>query len=169
MFDSEIRGQLCMLMGGRAAEQITCTSVSTGAVDDIRRATDLANKSVTEFGLSLAVGPMNVGVLAAGSGEDGAWLLKDNGNISKVVESEVKRLLESSLQSAVQVLQSNRVLHEGLSKLLMQEERVEGDVLQKWLEHVEVRMLKYVACYEFFVLVLLYFILEGIFGQQGPV
>ena len=44
MFDCEIRGQLAMLMGGRAAEQLTCSAVSTGAVDDIRRATDLAYK-----------------------------------------------------------------------------------------------------------------------------
>lgn len=47
MFDSEIRGQLAMLMGGRAAELLTCTAVSTGAVDDIRRATDLAYRAVS--------------------------------------------------------------------------------------------------------------------------
>ena len=47
MFDSEIRGQLCTLMGGRAAEQMTCGAVSTGAADDIRRATQLAYRSVT--------------------------------------------------------------------------------------------------------------------------
>lgn len=47
MFDREIRGQLAMLMGGRAAEEVSCDSVSTGAVDDIRRATDLAYKAVS--------------------------------------------------------------------------------------------------------------------------
>eukprot|EP00878_Enallax_costatus_P029091 GHUV01031495.1.p1 GENE.GHUV01031495.1~~GHUV01031495.1.p1 ORF type:complete len:113 (-),score=37.08 GHUV01031495.1:492-830(-) len=90
MFDSEIRGQLAMLMGGRAAEQLTCSSVSTGAVDDIRRATDLALRSVSEFGLSAAVGPLNVGVLAAGGADDGAWLMRDNGNMAKLVEAEVR-------------------------------------------------------------------------------
>ena len=39
MFDGEIRGKLALLMGGRAAEELTCSRVSTGAVDDIRRAT----------------------------------------------------------------------------------------------------------------------------------
>lgn len=47
MFDREIRGQLAMLMGGRAAEEVSCDAVSTGAVDDIRRATDLAYKAVS--------------------------------------------------------------------------------------------------------------------------
>jgi hypothetical protein len=89
MFDCEIRGQLAMLMGGRAAEQLTCAAVSTGAVDDIRRATDLALRSVSEFGLSAAVGPLNVGVLAAGS-DDGAWLMRDNGKMATLVEAEVR-------------------------------------------------------------------------------
>lgn len=89
MFDSEIRGQLAMLMGGRAAEQLTCSSVSTGAVDDIRRATDIALRSVSEFGLSAAVGPLNVGVLAAGGSDDGAWLMRDNGTMAQLVEAEV--------------------------------------------------------------------------------
>jgi hypothetical protein len=43
---SEIRGQLAMLMGGRAAEALTCAALSTGAVDDIRRATELAHRAV---------------------------------------------------------------------------------------------------------------------------
>ena len=43
---SEIRGQLAVLMGGRAAEQLTCEALSTGAVDDIRRATDVAQRAV---------------------------------------------------------------------------------------------------------------------------
>lgn len=90
MFDGEIRGQLAMLMGGRAAEQLTCSSVSTGAADDIRRATDLALRSVSEFGLSAAVGPLNVGVLAAGGADDAAWLMRDNGNMAKLVEAEVR-------------------------------------------------------------------------------
>ena len=71
MFDSEIRGQLAILMGGRAAEMITCSQVSTGALDDIRRATQLAHRAVSEFGLSTLVGPMNVGILSTGGADDG--------------------------------------------------------------------------------------------------
>uniref|UniRef100_A0A383V3V6 AAA+ ATPase domain-containing protein n=1 Tax=Tetradesmus obliquus TaxID=3088 RepID=A0A383V3V6_TETOB len=137
MFDREIRGQLAMLMGGRAAEQLTCAAVSTGAVDDIRRATDLALRSVSEFGLSAAVGPLNVGVLAAGS-DDGAWLMRDNGKMATLVEAEVKALLAGALAVAVCVISANKGIHDGLSSLLTKQERVEGDALAHWLENVEV-------------------------------
>lgn len=138
LFDSEIRGQLAMLLGGRAAEHLFCHAISTGAVDDIRRATDLAYKAVTEYGLSSAVGPLNVGVLASGGGEDGAFLLKDSGDMSRLVEREVKGLLEGALAVAIEVVEYNQNIHEGLSNYLTKEERVEGDALQEWLSHVQV-------------------------------
>ena len=77
MFDREVRGQLAMLMGGRAAEELSCEAVSTGAVDDIRRATELAQRAVSEFGLSAAVGPLSVGALLAGGDE---FALRDSGS-----------------------------------------------------------------------------------------
>lgn len=138
MFDCEIRGQLAMLMGGRAAEQLTCGAVSTGAVDDIRRATDLAYRSVSEYGLSAAVGPLNVSVLAAGGSDEGAWFMKDGGSMAKLVEQEVKGTLEGALAVAMAVVLSNKSLHEGLSRLLTKDERLEGEKLQEWLQHVQV-------------------------------
>lgn len=138
MFDCEIRGQLAMLMGGRAAEQSTCAAVSTGAVDDIRRATDLAYKAVSEFGLSREVGPLNVGVLAAGGSDEGSWLMKDSGRMAQVVEAEVQTLLQAALTVALDVVLHNRAVHEGLSQLLTKQERVEGEQLGEWLAHVKV-------------------------------
>lgn len=76
MFDCEIRGQLTILMGGRAAEMITCGQISTGAVDDIQRATSVAYRMVTEFGLSENVGPLNVGTLLNGGGEDSGFIMR---------------------------------------------------------------------------------------------
>ena len=70
MFSDELRGRLVTLMGGRAAEIVACGRVSTGALDDIQRATDLAYKSVAEYGLSPSIGPMSVGTLSAGGQED---------------------------------------------------------------------------------------------------
>lgn len=96
MFDSEIRGRLAMLMGGRAAEELTVGPVSTGAMDDIRRATSLAYRSVAEFGLSTAIGPINVPQLLAGS-EDGAMFRDSGSAMSVLVESEAKALLDGAL------------------------------------------------------------------------
>ncbi|GFH30881.1 ATP-dependent zinc metalloprotease FTSH 9, chloroplastic [Haematococcus lacustris] len=142
LFDSEIRGQLVVLMGGRAAEQLTCTAVSTGAADDIRRATDLAQRAVSEFGLSLAVGPLNVGVLAAGGAEDaGMWGALGNsggGGVPGLVETEVKALLDEALSCSLDVIRVNASAHDGLSRALSSAERLEGPELARWLDQVAV-------------------------------
>ncbi|PSC75856.1 ATP-dependent zinc metalloprotease FTSH 9, chloroplastic [Micractinium conductrix] len=136
LFDREIRGQLAMLMGGRAAEELTCEAVSTGAVDDIRRATELAYKAVSEYGLNANVGPLSVGMLASG-GDD--YSLKDSGSpVARAVEAEVKLMLESALAVARDVVTANRKLHDNLSAALTADERVEGAALQEWLSQVEV-------------------------------
>ncbi|KAI3426962.1 hypothetical protein D9Q98_006906 [Chlorella vulgaris] len=137
MFDREIRGQLAMLMGGRAAEELTCDAVSTGAVDDIRRATDLAHKAVSEYGLSAVIGPLSVGALV--SGGDDYSVLRDSGSgVARAVEAEVKLLCEAALAVARDVVSANHRLHDGLSAELVREERVDGSGLQEWLSDVAV-------------------------------
>ncbi|GMH42487.1 hypothetical protein BSKO_10406 [Bryopsis sp. KO-2023] len=138
MFDSEIRGQLAILMGGRAAEMMTCGQISTGAVDDIQRATGLAYRTVTEFGLSTRIGPLNVGTLVNGGGDDGGLVLRDGGKVSQLVEEEVQDLLEAALVVASDMVVLNRNVHEGLSNTLEKEERVDGEELKTWLSHIEI-------------------------------
>ncbi|GLC33743.1 hypothetical protein PLESTM_000106500 [Pleodorina starrii] len=137
MFDCEIRGQLAVLMGGRAAEHLTCAAVSTGAADDIRRATDLATRSVSEFGMSRLLGPVNVAVLAAGGAEGadgGMGLLREGGgDVGRLVEREVRELVEGALTVAMAVVAANAGAHSGLSSELQREERVEGEGLAAWL------------------------------------
>lgn len=67
LFIDELRGRLVTLLGGRAAEEFIYSGrVSTGALDDIRRATDMAYKAVAEYGLNEAVGPISLATLSAG-------------------------------------------------------------------------------------------------------
>lgn len=84
--DAAFNGRVCFHLHDRGD---CCCAGTAGAVDDIRRATDIALRSVSEFGLSAAVGPLNVGVLAAGGSDDGAWLMRDNGTMAQLVEAEV--------------------------------------------------------------------------------
>ena len=137
LFEDEIRGQLAMLMGGRAAEAATASAVSTGAADDIRRATDLAHRSVAEFGLSAAVGPLSVAALAAG-GEEYSLLMDGGGAVGLSVEREVRALLEAALEVARETVEANRGLHARLSAVLESEERLEGEVLRAGLAEAEV-------------------------------
>lgn len=131
LFDTEIRGQLAALMGGRAAEEVACESVSTGAADDIRRATDLAARAVSEYGLSAAVGPLNVGALgAAAAGGEEYGLVRDGGaGVGLAVEAEVRVLCDAALAAARDVVRLNRDLHSRLAAQLEAEERLGGAAL----------------------------------------
>lgn len=71
LFVDELRGRLVTLLGGRAAEEFIYSGrVSTGALDDIRRATDMAYKAVAEYGLNETIGPVSVATLSAGGMDD---------------------------------------------------------------------------------------------------
>lgn len=71
LFVDELRGRLVTLLGGRAAEEIVLAGrVSTGALDDIRRATDMAYKAVAEYGLNQRIGPISVATLSNGGLDD---------------------------------------------------------------------------------------------------
>jgi cell division protease FtsH len=108
MFADELRGRLVTLMGGRAAEIVACSRVSTGALDDIQRATDLAYKAVAEYGLSPTVGPMSVPTLSAGGGEDSMFGGGGSAqNANKQVELEVKEALTSALWVAKETIEYN--------------------------------------------------------------
>lgn len=67
LFVDELRGRLVTLLGGRAAEEVIYSGrVSTGALDDIRRATDIAYKAVAEYGLNGTIGPISLATLSGG-------------------------------------------------------------------------------------------------------
>lgn len=71
LFIDELRGRLVTLLGGRAAEEVVYSGrVSTGALDDIRRATDMAYKAVAEYGLNQTIGPVSIATLSGGGMED---------------------------------------------------------------------------------------------------
>jgi cell division protease FtsH len=71
LFIDELRGRLVTLLGGRAAEEVVYSGrVSTGALDDIRRATDIAYKAVAEYGLNQTIGPVSLATLSGGGMDD---------------------------------------------------------------------------------------------------
>ncbi|GBG61942.1 hypothetical protein CBR_g26105 [Chara braunii] len=124
MFVDEMRGHLVTLLGGRAAEEMCYGGrVSTGALDDIRRATDVAYKAIAEYGLNSSVGPISIATLSGGgldeSGNMGLpWGKDQGGHIGNLVEREVKALLQRALQVARLVVGANPKVLEGLGALL---------------------------------------------------
>ncbi|KAM3692131.1 hypothetical protein ACJW31_08G065500 [Castanea mollissima] len=140
LFIDELRGRLVTLLGGRAAEEVVYSGrVSTGALDDIRRATDMAYKAVAEYGLNQTIGPVSIATLSNGgmdeSGGGVPWG-RDQGHLVDLVQREVKVLLQSALDVALSVVRANPTVLEGLGAHLEGKEKVEGEELQEWLKLV---------------------------------
>ncbi|XP_078427502.1 ATP-dependent zinc metalloprotease FTSH 9, chloroplastic-like [Wolffia australiana] len=140
LFVDELRGRLVTLLGGRAAEEIAFSGrVSTGALDDIRRATDMAYKAVAEYGLSPNIGPISLSTLSGGGLDDsggGAPWGRDQGHLVDMVQRDVRALLLSALEVALVVVRANPDVVEGLGAHLEGKEKVEGEELQEWLKRV---------------------------------
>jgi cell division protease FtsH len=125
---SELRARLAVMLGGRAAEALSFGEVSTGATDDLARATDLARRMVTEFGMSPALGPVRL----AGDPQ-AAYLGAQFGLDSRVsqetagqVDAETRRLVEGALDEASALLAAHRATLDRLAERLCEHETVNG-------------------------------------------
>jgi len=129
LFADELRARLAILMAGRAAEELSLSGrVSTGASDDIARATDLAYRAVAEYGLCAAVGPLSLQALAAGGGSD-ALLGDRTGETGAAVEREVAVLLKGALGAAKATLVANAGRLDDLGAALEAAEKLSGPAL----------------------------------------
>jgi cell division protease FtsH len=139
--ETELKGQIATLLGGRSAEEIIFGHITTGAANDLQRATDLAEQMVTSYGMSQVLGP-----LAYDRAQRNAFLDNGMGNArrpiseetAKAIDEEVKSLVEAGHQYALSVLNHNRELLETLAKQLLESEVIEGNALRKQLKQVQV-------------------------------
>jgi cell division protease FtsH len=139
--EAELKGQIATLLGGRSAEELIFGRITTGASNDLQRATDLAEQMVTTYGMSKVLGP-----LAYDRGQRNAFL--DNGmpnarrpvsdETARAIDAEVKELVEEGHQRALAILQENRPLLETLAQQLLQAEVMEGEALRAQLQQVRV-------------------------------
>jgi cell division protease FtsH len=137
--ESELRGQIATLLGGRSAEEVVFGSITTGASNDLQRATDLAERMVTTYGMSKVLGP-----LAYDRGQQSMFLNDGMGNARRAVsaqtaeaiDQEVKEIVETAHQQALDILKANRELLETITQKLLETEVVEGDALREFLGQV---------------------------------
>ncbi|NEO81744.1 ATP-dependent zinc metalloprotease FtsH4 [Moorena sp. SIO4G3] len=140
MDEKELQGQIATLLGGRAAEEIVFNSITTGASNDLQRATDLAEQMVTTYGMSKVLGP-----LAYQKGQQSSFLgdgmMNPRRNVSdetaKAIDDEVKEIVETGHQQALAILNENRELLETIAKEILDTEVIEGDKLQELLSKVK--------------------------------
>jgi cell division protease FtsH len=138
MTETEFSEQIAMLLGGRAAEEIVFGSVTNGASDDLRRATEIADRMVTAYGMSKTLGPLayEQGQQAnfLGNGMRNRRLVSED--TSKVIDEEVKQIVDSGHQQALAILTHNRELLETIAQQLLKTEVIEGEELQALLAQV---------------------------------
>jgi len=120
---------ITILMGGRAAEEVALDQVTTGAGNDIERATELARKMVCEWGMSEAMGP-----LAFGKKEEAIFLGREmaqhqdySEQTAVQIDSEVRRIVSSSYDQAVTLLKGHMQALHDLSAALLDRETVSGE------------------------------------------
>jgi cell division protease FtsH len=129
----DLLSQLAVLLAGRSAEQIAFSHLSTGAQNDLQRATDIARAMVTEFGMSELLGAVNYHGHKRPAFLENPFM-QERGNYSEdtalKIDSEVKRIVEEAMGTAHQVLLDHRAVLDTLSERLLEKEVIEADELR---------------------------------------
>ncbi len=136
MTRTDLRHQLAVLLGGRTAEEIALGEISTGAQNDLQRASDIARAMVTEWGMSDSIGAINYAgdkrprFLELGLGQERGLYAEET---ARLIDAEVKRIMTEAHDSARSVLTGQRQQLEAVTRRLLEREVMEGDELRRIL------------------------------------
>jgi cell division protease FtsH len=138
---NDLQNQMSVLLGGRTAEEIAIGEISTGAQNDLQRATDIARAMVTQFGMSEELGTVNYE-----ASRRAAFIELPLGHergpygeeTAQRIDAEVKRLLDDAHDRARQILTDRRPLLETVARMLLEKEVIEGDELRELIAQSEV-------------------------------
>ncbi len=133
MSKSEMMDEIVHLLGGRVAESLVLNDISTGAQNDIERATNIARKMVTEYGMSERLGPMTFGTKS-----EEVFLGRDLGRtrnyseeVAAEIDREIKRIIEEAYKRAESLLKENIDKLHGVAKALIEKEKLNGEEFEK--------------------------------------
>jgi cell division protease FtsH len=131
----EIIDRITVLLGGRTAEELIFHEVTTGAQDDLQKATSLARKMVTEYGMSTKLGP-----LALGRKHEQVFLGRDimeernySEEVASQIDAEVRAIIDSCYANAFHLLETNIDKLHRLAEALLEKETVEADEVDRLL------------------------------------
>jgi cell division protease FtsH len=136
---NELTDELAMLLGGRTAEELIFADPTTGAQNDIERATTIARQMVMEFGMSDTLGPMRFGK-AQGEvflGRDLGTTPDYSDDVAASIDGEVRRLVESAHAVARSILEANRTVLDRLADELVEHETLEAERVMEIFAPVE--------------------------------
>jgi cell division protease FtsH len=132
----ELQGQIATLLGGRSAEEIVFGKITTGAANDLQRATDLAEQMVGTYGMSDTLGPLAYdkqgGGRFLGGGNNPRRSVSDA--TAQAIDKEVRGLVDQAHDDALTILRENMALLETIAQKILEKEVIEGDDLKQMLE-----------------------------------
>lgn len=132
----ELQGQIATLLGGRSAEEIVFGKITTGAANDLQRATDLAEQMVGTYGMSATLGPLAYdkqgGGRFLGGGNNPRRSVSDA--TAQAIDKEVRGLVDQAHDDALAILRENMALLETIAQKILEKEVIEGDDLKHMLE-----------------------------------
>ncbi len=130
---NDMLDSITVLLGGRAAEKIKLDDISTGASNDIERATKIARQMVTKFGMSEKIGPINLG-----SDHDEVFIGRDfvqSKNVSEVlsaeIDSEVRSIIDGEYKRCIKLLETNSDKLDNVANVLMEKEKIDGEEFER--------------------------------------
>ena len=129
MSKGEMQENIISLLGGRVAEKLILDDISTGASNDIERATKIARAMVTQYGMSDRIGPMTLGV-----GQEEVFLGRDfaqgkeySEETASLVDTETKRIIDKAYEQAIDILNTHIDKLHAVAKVLLEKEKIEGE------------------------------------------
>jgi len=135
---SELTSRICVLLGGITSEEIIFQETSTGAQNDLQRATDIARQMVTEFGMSPRLGRVHYSDSPSRSPFLGGPMFSNDSPHSaetvREIDLEIKRMIDEAVETVHEVLSSRREVLEHMVRDLMEVEVMDSDHLQRILD-----------------------------------
>ena len=136
---NKLNDEIAMLLGGRASEEIVIKDISTGASNDIKRATEAARKMVTEWGMSERLPNMFYG------GDQEVFIGRDyqtqvsySDEVAAIIDEEVKKIIEYNYKRAYECLEQNRAVLDNMVRLLFDRETIYSDEVDMLMDGVSV-------------------------------
>ncbi|QNI72878.1 ATP-dependent zinc metalloprotease FtsH [Synechococcus sp. NOUM97013] len=131
----DLQGQIATLLGGRSAEEIVFGKITTGASNDLQRATDIAEQMVGTYGMSDTLGPLAYdkqgGGQFLGGGNNPRRTVSDA--TAQAIDKEVRTLVDNAHEQALAILRQNMALLETIAQKILEKEVIEGDELKDML------------------------------------
>ena len=131
----DLQGQIATLLGGRSAEEIVFGKITTGAANDLQRATDIAEQMVGTYGMSDTLGPLAYdkqgGGRFLGGGNNPRRTVSDA--TAQAIDKEVRGLVDQAHEQALGILRHNMALLETIAQKILEKEVIEGDELKEML------------------------------------